>query len=134
MQDIQARFRHIPEAAVDVLQELIGTPKAHLYHIATFYKSFSLGKRGETTIQVCMGTACHVKGAAKILDSFERVLEVKAGETTGDKKYTLEAVACLGACSIAPVVKIGDDVHGNVQAKDVKKLLEQRAEKEVTHG
>jgi NADH:ubiquinone oxidoreductase subunit F (NADH-binding)/NADH:ubiquinone oxidoreductase subunit E len=123
MQDIQDRFRHISKTAIDELNRKTGKPKSHLYHIATFYKAFSLEPKGETIIQVCMGTACHVKGSAKIVDSFERVLGIKTGQTTGDGKYSLEAVACLGACSIAPVVKIGEEVFGNVQSKDVEKLL-----------
>ncbi|MBN1884750.1 MAG: NAD(P)H-dependent oxidoreductase subunit E [Candidatus Krumholzibacteriota bacterium] len=123
MQDIQDRFRFVSKTAIEEIQRLTGKPKSHLYHIATFYKAFTLEPRGETVIQVCMGTACHVKGSAKILDSFERVLGVKTGETTPDRKYTLDAVACLGACSIAPVVKIGDEVFGNVKSKDVEKLL-----------
>jgi NADH-quinone oxidoreductase subunit F len=125
MQDIQEEFRHIPKPAIDELTRLTGVPKAYLYHIATFYKAFSLEPKGETTVQVCLGTACHVKGGANLLTSLERILEVKAGGTTPDKKYTLEAVACLGACSIAPVVKIGDQVHGNVKAKDLERLLRQ---------
>ncbi len=129
MQDIQERFRHISKTAIDRILDKTGVPKAYLYHIATFYKSFSLEKKGDTIIQVCMGTACHVKGAAKILDSFERELGVKTGQTTDDKKFSLDAVACLGACSIAPVVKLGDEVHGNVQAKDVAKLLKQAGAK-----
>jgi len=127
MQDIQERFRHIPKTAIDEINKYVGTPKAYLYHIATFYKSMSLEPKGETLIQVCVGTACHVKGSAKILDSFERVLGIKTGETTPDKKYSLDAVACLGACSIAPVVKVGDEVYGSVKAKDVEKLLKKSA-------
>jgi NADH:ubiquinone oxidoreductase subunit E len=123
MQDIQDRFRHISKTAIDRLLFKTGVPKAYLYHIATFYKAFSLEEKGETIIQVCVGTTCHVKGAAKILDSFERELDVKTGRTTKDKKFTLEAVACLGACSIAPVVKMGEEVFGSVGAKDVVKLL-----------
>ncbi|MCK4414392.1 MAG: NAD(P)H-dependent oxidoreductase subunit E [Candidatus Eisenbacteria sp.] len=123
MQDVQKRFRHIPRTAIDEICRATRTPRAHLYHIATFYKAFSLEPRGETMIQVCLGTACHVKGAARILDAFQRELGIRAGETTGDATYSLEAVRCLGACSIAPVVKIGEDVHGNVQAKDAGKLL-----------
>ncbi|HOX24239.1 MAG TPA: NAD(P)H-dependent oxidoreductase subunit E [Candidatus Krumholzibacteria bacterium] len=125
MQDVQEEFRHIPKPAIDHLNRLTGVPKAYLYHIATFYKAFSLEPKGETTIQVCLGTACHVKGGANLLASLERILDVKAGGTTKDNKYTLDAVACLGACSIAPVVKIGDEVHGNVKAKDLEKLLRQ---------
>jgi NADH:ubiquinone oxidoreductase subunit E len=123
MQDVQDRYRHISKTAIDTIAAIVNVPKARLYHIATFYKTFSLDEKGEQIIQVCMGTACHVRGASNILDSFERVLNIKAGETTEDKKYSLEAVACLGACSIAPVVKIGDEILGNVKAKDVKKLL-----------
>lgn len=123
MQDIQEHYRCIPENALDIIESNTGTPKAYLYHISTFYKAFSLEQKGENTIQVCMGTACHVKGAAKILANFERILGVKAGETTSDGKYTLEAVACLGACSIAPVVKIGEQVFGNVRSNQLEKIL-----------
>ncbi|MCP5107226.1 MAG: hypothetical protein GY950_27815 [bacterium] len=130
MQDIQERFRHISKTAIERLVKKTGVPQAYLYHIATFYKTFSLDKKGETIIQVCMGTACHVKGASKILDSFERELDVKAGHTTHDKKFSLEAVACLGACSIAPVVKMGEEVFGNIGAKDVRKLLKNANKKE----
>jgi NADH:ubiquinone oxidoreductase subunit E len=123
LQDVQERYRCIPENALDIIQSQTGTPKAYLYHIATFYKAFSLEKRGEKTIQVCMGTACHVKGAAKILDNFERILGVKSGQTTPDGKFTLEAVACLGACSIAPVVKVGEKVYGGVTVNKLEKLV-----------
>lgn len=123
MQDIQDRFKHISKTAVDLLTEHTGTPKATVYHIATFYKSFSLEPKGETLVQVCLGTACHVKGAQNVLTSFERALGIKDGGTTEDRKYSLEGVRCLGACSIAPVIKIGDEVIGNVQAKDVEKIL-----------
>ena len=124
MQDIQQNFRHISKTAIDMINKKTGKPRAYLYHIATFYKSLSLNEKGALNIQVCTGTTCHVKGAAKIIDRFEKVLGIKCGETTPDKRFTLEAVACLGACSIAPVVKIGDKVIGNVQIKDVKKLIE----------
>ena len=123
LQDVQETYRCIPENAIDVIQTKTGTPRAYLFHIATFYKPFSLEKKGEKTIQVCMGTACHVKGAANILSNFERMLGVKAGGTTKDGKFTLEAVACLGACSIAPVVKIGEKVHGNVKVGDLEHLI-----------
>ncbi len=129
MQDIQQEFKHISKTAIDLLNKETGTPKAYLYHIATFYKSLSLDKKGELNIQVCMGTTCHVKGAARIIDRFEQILGIKCGETTNDKKYSLEAVACLGACSIAPVIKIGDKVAGNVQVKDINNLLEHAQKK-----
>lgn len=134
MQDIQDRFRHISKTAVDRLQDKTGTPKAYIYHIATFYKAFSLEEKGKTIIQVCVGTTCHVKGAAKILDAFERELDIKTGQTTKDKLFTLEAVACLGACSIAPVVKMGEEVFGNVGAKDVARLLKNAGSKKAEKG
>lgn len=128
MQDIQDRFKHISKTAVDLICAHTGAPKATIYHIATFYKSFSLEPRGETAIQVCLGTACHVKGAQNVLSAFERALGIKDGETTGDKKYSLDGVRCLGACSIAPVVQIGDTVIGNVKASDVDKILKNYTE------
>ncbi len=123
MQDIQDRERFISRASIDHLNKITGVPKAQLYHIATFYKAFSLEPRGETTIQVCVGTACHVRGSGRILEAFERELDIEQGATTKDGKFSLEAVACLGCCSLAPVVKIGDEVFGNVQAKDVTKII-----------
>ncbi len=129
MQDIQDRERCISPEAIEELCSRTGVPKSHLFHIATFYKAFSLEKRGETVIQVCVGTACHVKGAARILDEFERTLDVPKGGTTPDGKYSLEPVACLGACSIAPVVKFGDEILGNVQVKDIEKILKKHGKK-----
>ncbi len=127
MQDLQDRFHYISATALDEIARKTSAARAHLYHAATFFSEFSLEPRGETIVQVCMGTACHVKGAANVLDSFERVLGIKNGGTTEDGRYSLDAVACLGACSIAPVVKIGDRLFGNVQAKDVEKLLKEAA-------
>ena len=123
MQDIQDEFKYISKTAIDLICTHTGSPKANIYHIATFYKSFSLEPKGETLIQVCVGTACHVKGAHNVLTSFERALNIKDGGTTDDHKYSLEGVRCLGACSIAPVIKIGDEVIGNVQARDVEKII-----------
>ncbi|HSG29370.1 MAG TPA: aldehyde ferredoxin oxidoreductase N-terminal domain-containing protein, partial [Candidatus Krumholzibacterium sp.] len=125
MQDIQDRFNYISDTAIRLITEKTGKPRSHLYHIATFFTEFSLEPRGETMIQVCMGTACAVKGSAKVLESFQRVLGIENGGTTPDNRYSLDGVACLGACSVAPVVKIGSEVFGNVQAKDVEKLLKQ---------
>jgi len=123
MQDVQEKERFISKDAIQQISLITGVPESQLYHIATFYKAFSLKPRGELNIQVCIGTACHVKGAAKILDSFERELAIKQGETTKDERFSLEAIACLGTCSIAPVVKIGDEIIGNVMSKDVPKLI-----------
>lgn len=134
LQDVQERFRHVPKTALDEIGLLTGVPAAYLYHIATFYKAFSLEPRGETVIQVCMGTACHVKGSALILAGFERELGIQAGQTTEDGKYSLEPVACLGACSLAPVVKFGEEILGNVKAKDVARLIKRMAAKKAREG
>lgn len=123
MQDIQEKERYISKEAVQEISLITGVPEAQLYHIATFYKAFSLKPRGEINVQVCIGTACHVKGAAKVLRSFERELDIKQGETTKDQRFSLEAIACLGTCSIAPVIKVGDEVIGNVMSKDVPKIV-----------
>ena len=129
MQDVQEQERYISREAIDELNRITGVPKARLYHIATFYAAFTLEPVGECIIQVCVGTACHVKGAAKILETFERELELKRGETSDDGKFTLEAVACLGCCSLAPVVKVGDEIIGNVKVSDVAKIIaDQRSE------
>ncbi len=127
-QDIQEEYRCIPENALPIIQKKTGTPKANLYHIATFYKAFSLEKKGIKTIQVCKGTACHVKGSANLLSHLERLLGIKSGETTSDGRFTLEGVACLGACSIAPVIKIDDQVFGHVKVSDLEKLLTEAKE------
>ena len=128
MQDIQDEQRYISRTAIDELNDLTGVPKGELFHIATFYKAFSLEPKGKTIIQVCVGTACHVRGAENILDAFERELGIDRGKTTKDRRFTLEAVACLGCCSLAPVVKVGDEVFGNVQAKDVPGIIERERE------
>jgi len=124
MQDIQDHDRYISREAIDLIAKATLVPKAVIYHIATFYKAFSLTPRGETVIQVCTGTTCHVKGSTRILNEFERRLEIATGQTTKDDKFTLEAVGCLGCCSLAPVAKIGDEIHGHLQAKDIAKTIE----------
>ena len=123
MQDIQHELRHTPREALEQITKRTKVPLARLYHIATFYKSFSLTPRGEYEIQVCVGTACHVKGAPLIVDAFSRELKIKSGETTADGLFTLEGVRCLGCCSLAPVVMIGDDLYSNVKTVDVPELI-----------
>lgn len=128
MQDIQDEFRYIPREALEEVTLKTKVPLARLYHIATFYKSFSLTPRGKYEIQVCIGTACHVKGAPLILDSFTRELAIQIDETTSDGLFSLEGVRCLGCCSLAPVITIGDNLYGDVKVADVPKLLAQYKE------
>ncbi|MCD6596007.1 NAD(P)H-dependent oxidoreductase subunit E [bacterium] len=124
MQDVQDKNRYISESAIDEICSKTNVPRAVLYHIATFYKAFSLAPRGETVIQVCVGTTCHVKGSAKILSEFERELGIEQGQTTPDGKFSIEGVACLGACSIAPVIAVNGKVHGNFKMADIKKIIQ----------
>jgi NADH-quinone oxidoreductase subunit E len=123
LQDVQKHYRHLPKAALERIAERTHADLARLYHIATFFKAFSLKPRGETVIQVCTGTACHVQGAARVLDAFGRALEVKPGETTPDLKYSLEGVRCLGCCGLAPVVTFGPELVGGVDSSKVGKLM-----------
>jgi len=123
MQDIQDEFRHISIETLEQINKSTKVPLAELYHIATFYKAFSLEPRGKFEIQVCIGTACHVKGAGRVLDAFERELGITDGQTTGDRLFSIEGVRCLGCCSLAPVVTIGEDLYGEVQPSQVPRLL-----------
>ncbi len=99
-------------------------PIEHILRIATFYKAFSLKPRGRHIITVCIGTACHVKGAPRILESYERVLGIKTGETTSDMMFTLEAVRCIGCCGLSPVIIIGDDLYGKLSTAKAAKILD----------
>jgi len=123
MQDIQDRFRHLPKAALERMSERTGADMGRLYHVATFFKAFSLEPRGEIPIQVCTGTACHVRGAARVLDAFARELGVQPGKTTADLKFSLDGVRCLGCCGLAPVVTMGPDLHGTIDSSRVQRLL-----------
>ncbi|MCK5787198.1 MAG: NAD(P)H-dependent oxidoreductase subunit E [Candidatus Sabulitectum sp.] len=122
-QDIQDKFRFIPQEALNRVAERTGKPRGVLFHIATFYKAFSLEQRGRQEIQICTGTACYVKGAPDVLAAFERELNIKSGETTTDKMFTLSEVRCVGACGLAPVVVVGDDVIGGVSPSMASEIV-----------
>lgn len=123
MQDLQEKLRYVSRDSMEVINNHTGVPLSELKHIATFYNAFSLEPKGKYEIQVCTGTACHVKGAPRIIDAFERELGIKEGETTSDKLFSLEGVRCIGCCSLAPVINIGTDLYGDVQPSRVSKLL-----------
>jgi len=124
LQDIQAEYNYLPkEALVDVSQAL-GAPLSQVYSVATFFRAFSLEPRGRYLINVCLGTACHVRGAVRILEAIERELDLKAGGTTKDLKFTLETVNCVGCCALGPVVIIDGEYHGQMKTDKAKALLE----------
>jgi NADH:ubiquinone oxidoreductase subunit E len=132
LQDVVAVYRYLPEEALERLSERLNIPLSKFYTLATFFKSFRLEPMGEYHVCVCVGTACHVNGAQKIVDSLERELNIKSGDTTGDKKYTLETVNCLGACALGPLVLVNGEYHSKMdQNKTVKMLtkLQKAAEK-----
>jgi len=127
LQDIQAEYNYLlKEALVEVSQGL-DIPLTQVYSVATFFKAFSLKPRGRHLINVCLGTACHVRGAVRVLEAIERELGVKPGETTEDLNYTLERVNCVGACALGPIVILDGEYSGEMTTERVKPLLEKYA-------
>jgi NADH-quinone oxidoreductase subunit E len=124
-EDIQAKYSYLPAEALKVVADATGRSPVDLYAVATFYKSFSLKPRGKHLCLVCMGTACHVRGAPRIEEEFSRQLKIRAGETTPDKEFTLETVNCLGACALGPVVVVDGHYFSNVRSTRVKPIIEQ---------
>jgi NADH:ubiquinone oxidoreductase subunit E len=130
LQDVNAAFNYLPEPALLRIAERLAIPYAEVYGTASFYKAFSLEPRGQHLIQVCVGTACHVRGAQRILEEFERVLSVKSGMTTEDRKFTLETVNCLGACALGPIVVVDGEYHGSMNLARVTRVVDSYAKKE----
>ncbi len=124
LQDIQAKMNYLPQKALVQVAKSLDLPLTHIYEVATFYKAFSLQPRGKHTIQVCLGTACHVRGGSRVLDYLENRLEVKPGETTKDLSFTLESVNCLGACALGPMMVIDKTYYGKINTNKVESILE----------
>jgi NADH-quinone oxidoreductase subunit E len=123
LQDVQNVYGYLPELALQEISDFLEIPLSRVYGVATFYNQFRLIPLGENVIKVCRGTACHVKSSANILFALETALKIKAGETTRDKKFTIEVVNCIGACSIAPVITVNDEYYGRITAKDVPNII-----------
>ena len=123
LEDIQNKWGYLPEEVLRQVAQETSFSLVDIYGVATFYKSFSLKPRGEHLISVCLGTACHVRGAPRIIEEFERQLGVKAGETTPDRKITLETVNCLGACALGPIVVVDGHYFSSVAQPAVKKII-----------
>ena len=124
LQAIQRRYNYLPRPSLTYLSEKIGVPLSRIYGIATFYATFSLEPRGRNLITVCLGTACHVRGAKRVEEQIEQHLQICNGETTEDGRFTLESVRCIGCCSLGPVVKINEDVHARLTPDQVAKTLD----------
>ncbi|MGA2526637.1 MAG: NADH-quinone oxidoreductase subunit NuoE [Smithellaceae bacterium] len=123
LQDIQEQYNYLPKDALRIVNEEMEIPASRIYEVATFYNSFSLTPRGEHVIKLCQGTACHVRGAAAILDKLERTLGINPGETSSDQKFTLETVNCVGACALGPVMVVDGEYHGQVNMAKVDKII-----------
>jgi NADH-quinone oxidoreductase subunit E len=123
LQEAQAEFRYLPAEAMREIGRFLRIPESTIYGVSTFYAQFKLTPLGRRIVKICRGTACHVRGGAKILEETEKILGIKAGETTEDLEYTLETIACFGSCALAPVMVIDDVVHGRVTPSDVKRII-----------
>jgi len=125
LQDIQAEIGYLPKEALEEAGKGLGVPLSRVYGVATFFKAFSLTPRGRHLINVCLGTACHVRGADKVLESIEKALKIKTGQTTKDLRFTLETVNCVGACALGPMVIVGEDYHGEMTPEGVAAVLKE---------
>jgi len=119
----QHLFGYLPAEVQEVIANELNTSVAHVYGVVTFYSFFTMIPKGEHPISICMGTACYVRGAEKVLDEFKRLLDVKVGETTADGKFSLSCLRCVGACGLAPVVMVGEKVYGRVAPDGVKDIV-----------
>jgi NADH-quinone oxidoreductase subunit E len=123
LQDIQAEIGYLPKEALQETSKGLGVPVSRVYSVATFFKAFSLVPRGRHLINICMGTACHVRGSDKVLAQIEKELNIKAGETTPDLRFTLETVNCVGSCALGPMVIVGEEYHGQMTPEAVGSVL-----------
>jgi NADH-quinone oxidoreductase subunit E len=128
LQDIQREYNFLPREALELAATRMSISVGEIYRLATFFKSFSLHPKGEFVCKVCMGTACHVLGGARILEALERELGIKAGQTTADGKFSLDAVRCLGACALAPVMVVNDEPHGYMTPDKAVQLVHRLSE------
>lgn len=120
---VQGAFGYLPEAVQEVVAHALNMPVAHVYGIVTFYSFFSMVPKGDHPISICMGTACYVRGAEKVLDEFKRQLKINVGETTPDGKFSLNCLRCVGACGLAPVAMVGEKVYGRLTPDQVKEII-----------
>ena len=132
LQLVQQKFAYLPAEAIHLVADHLGISSSEVYGVATFYNQFRFNPPGKNPVKVCLGTACHVKGGDIILENFERKLEIKAGQTTPDREFSVDRVACVGCCALAPVIVVGETVHGHMQPSKVEGLvLRTQLEKEM---
>ncbi len=124
LQDIQTEYYYLPKEVLIQISQALELPISQIYSVATFFKAFSLKPRGRHMIHVCMGTACHVRGAVRIVEDLERRLNTVRGETTDDGKFTLETVRCVGACALGPVITVDEEYFGQIKTDKLNSLLD----------
>jgi NADH-quinone oxidoreductase subunit E len=125
LQDIQKEMGYLPAEALDLVAGHLDIPAGEVFGVASFYNQFRFNPPGRNQIKICLGTACHVRGGDIILDNFERKLNIKEGDTTADREFSLERVACVGCCALAPVVMMNDKTHGSMSPSKVEGLFTQ---------
>lgn len=125
LQECQNIYGYLPKEAMELISRELKVPFSELFGVATFYAQFKLKPRGRNIVRVCLGTACHVRGGAKIFDRVQKELGIVDGETTDDLRYTLESVACIGACGLAPVIMVNDETHGRLTPDMIPEILKQ---------
>jgi len=123
LQDVHAAYNYLPREALKAISEKMEIPLSQVASLATFFSAFSLTPRGKNIVTVCMGTACHVRGAPRVLAEIERELQVKGGQTTPDGQFTIETVNCVGACALGPLVIVNGNYHGNINTADVVEMI-----------
>ena len=124
LQEAQSAYGFLPKDVIGRIAETLKIPVSQVYGVVTFYSQFHLNPRGRNIIRVCQGTACHVRGAKAVLQALEDALHIVPGQTTADERFTLETVACLGACGLAPVLMVNDETHGRLTPETVCTLLD----------
>lgn len=127
LQDIQEEYGYLPENVLRELSKTTGVTEGQIYGIATFYAQFRFKPKGRKHVIVCTGTACHVKGSDQIIDTIQKHLKIKEGDTTPDHEYSLEAVGCIGCCSLAPCAMINEKVISRIKPRQIKRLLPQKS-------
>ncbi|MBM3120106.1 MAG: NADH-quinone oxidoreductase subunit NuoE [Chloroflexi bacterium] len=123
LQKVQGKFGYLSKEAISQIAKFSRMSESEVFGVASFYAQFYFSRRGQHTVKVCLGTACHVRGGERILDEVKRELDVESGGTTKDYKFSLERVACFGSCALAPVVVIDKDVHGRMTVAKAKEIL-----------
>lgn len=123
LQETQEQFRYVPAEAMREISRFLRIPESTIYGVSTFYAQFKLTPLGRKIVKVCRGTACHVRGGAKVLEETEKLLGIKAGGTSDDLEYSLESIACFGSCALAPVLVVDETVYGRVATNKVKEII-----------